>query len=149
MTGLIPSLLKNHFVWVACVLLTTCGLPAGNTAADEMAVQGVRQLVSEVYRNGSVRVIVTLDVEGDAQPDVGAIERVQRILLEELSLFRVSKIEQFRSLPILVLEVDPVALGYLLASPAVSAVNPDAVARPMAPLPGGSLQGRPDIQGSQ
>ena len=47
---------------------------------------------------------------------------------------------KFRFFPVLVLEVDPVALGYLLASSAVSAVNPDTIAHAMPKGAEGILQ---------
>ncbi|MCD6387898.1 MAG: hypothetical protein J7L69_00700 [Desulfobulbaceae bacterium] len=149
MIGMISSPLKGHFVWISLVLLTACGLQAESTVADEMAIQSTRQLVTEVYQRGSVRVIVTLDVEGGVGADVQAIDKAQQALLADLSLFRVSKIKQYRSLPVLVLVVDPAALGYLLASPRVTAVNADAIARPISHLPGGDTQGRSNVYGIQ
>ncbi|MCB1763555.1 MAG: hypothetical protein KDI27_10520 [Gammaproteobacteria bacterium] len=138
-TAKLPLRTRKPWQWLLSIPLIFPPAPVGEAIALEAERHATPSLVSEVNRMGSVRVIVTLKISDAVHSNTQAIAQVQRLLLEQLSPFSIRIINQFRSFPLLALEVGPVALGYLLASPLVSSVEADAIAHPQLPGADGTL----------
>lgn len=127
---------ERFLIQLPCLLvifsiLLSISIMAGQTHNAEIKSRHAKELLSEVYKTGIVRVIVSLDMGRDDSAGPRVIATAQEALLEELSLFGVEEIKRYRSIPMIVLNVGPAALGYLLASPAVSSVEPDSIAHTM------------------
>ncbi len=88
------------------------------------------ELLAQARTQRQVLVIVTLAIEGAAPPDPGTIAAAQQRLLAELAPFHIENIKTYRHLPMLACSVEPVALGYLLASPAVKTIQIDRTVFP-------------------
>lgn len=129
----------SHVLMICIALLPSC-ISTGRTFAAGMNSTHAKELAAEAYKTGVVRIIVTLALDTSRDDGGQAIKKAREELLKELSPFRVKKLKQYRSLPVLVLEVGPAALCYLLASPSVSSVEPDALAHTMGIFSPGRIQ---------
>ena len=91
-------------------------------------------LLQEATQKGQVRVIVSLAISSEVPQAPAAIAQAQGRLLQDLSAYPVEIVRQYRTLPLLALEVGSSALRYLLEHPLVRSVEPDRPLRTMTPL---------------
>ena len=87
-------------------------------------------LRARAARDGAVRVIVTLAVAGAQPPAADAIRQAQDSLIRALQGTRYADLRRYQSVPQLALTAGPDALDVLFASPLVTAVAADSLARP-------------------
>jgi len=90
-------------------------------------------LRARAARDGAVRVVVTLAVAGAQPPAVEAVRETQERLIGALQGTRYSDLRRYQSVPQLALTAGPDALEVLLASPLVTAVRADSLAKPTSP----------------
>jgi hypothetical protein len=91
------------------------------------------ELRARAARDGAVRVIVTLAIEGAQPPVEDAIRAAQESLIRALQGTHYADLRRYQSVPQLALTAGPDALEVLFASPLVAAVQPDSLAQPMSP----------------
>ncbi|VAW43045.1 hypothetical protein MNBD_CHLOROFLEXI01-4113, partial [hydrothermal vent metagenome] len=99
------------------------------------AIDGLQQLAAQAEENGSIRVLVQLDLpfraEGELETDAAVqaqqanIDGLQNMVLEQMADTNTAVIATFKYIPYLALELDAAALETLAALPAVVAIEED------------------------
>jgi hypothetical protein len=133
-----PSSAEPGVVSTTAASPTTAKEDAARTSPPPVA----GDLLSRAQQNGSVRIIVGLNVpfvpEGEL-PDAAAVDAqhkaiadAQAALVQRLSGFTVSDVEIYESIPFVAMVVDAAALQVLLSDPAVTSIEEDGISGPSA-----------------
>jgi hypothetical protein len=88
------------------------------------------ELVERASAEGTVRVIVGFRLPPGATADAAAIATAREAVLRQVAGTRHRVLRAYETIPFVALEASPEALRALAASPDVSSVQEDALARP-------------------
>jgi hypothetical protein len=129
----IPVLLPSpRLNGIQVLVLAALGVPMCASCAQPEAIAAVipqseaLALRREIEQRGSLRVIVAVTVTGDAASAAENVRAAQDRVLQALRGTRHEVIHLYRSIPQLVLAVEPDALDVLLSSEWVRSVVPDS-----------------------
>ena len=97
-------------------------------------------LFAKARSNGSVRVVVELDVDFSPEGNFRVsqdidhqrleIKQAQNAVVSNLQNFNVKSVHQYKYIPYLAMEIDPAGLAYLLNTPLVREIREDKVLSP-------------------
>lgn len=123
-------MLLLHMQWatLAAALFVTACAASMSPAIVQTPPQQRRaaELRSEIDRTGSLRVIVTLQIDGQEPASAEAIRATKERLLAALQGRQYKVLYLYPSQPLLALVVWSDALDVLLSSPLVRSITPDA-----------------------
>jgi hypothetical protein len=115
--------------WASALVLTLVitGGMAGSGAAGPAVPPA---LVERASAEGAVRVIVGFRLPPGVAPDAQAIAAARETVLRQVAGTRHRVVRAYETIPFVALEASPETLRALAASPEVSSVQEDALARP-------------------
>jgi hypothetical protein len=101
------------------------------------------KLLSKARTNGTVRIVVTLRMDFQAEgnlPNSQAVQvqrqsiaALQNAVLERLAPYGVSSLRRYKYIPSLAMEVDAQALKVLIEAPEVASIAEDIAVPPLGP----------------
>ncbi len=123
-----------------CVLLLLSWAVVECVLATELNSPHAKELTAVAKKTGVVRVVVTIALDATQDGGKQTIVDARDGLFLKLKPFRVKTLKQYQTLPILVLEIGPAALDFLLSSRFVVSVEPDILSHTMGMPASGRMQ---------
>lgn len=111
---------------LALALAITGGMVGSGAAGPAVPPE----LLERASAEGAVRVIVGFRLPSGVAPDAQAIAAARETVLRQVAGTRYRMVRAYETIPFVALEASPETLRALAASPDVSSVQEDALARP-------------------
>jgi hypothetical protein len=130
---------------LAFIFGCACSAPgaADNLTGGTVSNAAYEKLLSKARTNGTVRIVVTLRMDFQAEgnlPNSQAVQvqrqsiaALQNAVLERLAPYGVSSLRRYKYIPSLAMEVDAQALKVLIEAPEVASIAEDIAVPPLGP----------------